>query len=218
MDSDIHRTQASKFLIEPLRYWLQENKVDAFVSGNSFVYYPSPTGKNVKPKRLGPDVYVVLGATPKVRSKWVVWEEQGRYPDLAIELLSPSTEVKDRGNKLVIYRDHWKVRDYFLFECDDGGLEGFHLVKSAYVSTRADEAGRHACRSLPLLLGVHQGWLRWYTSDGRLLLTDEERADLERDRADAERARADAERARADAERARADQLAARLKRLGFEN
>jgi len=203
MDSDIHRTQASKYLIEPLRRWLEDQGIEAFVSGNSFVYYPSPNPRVSKPKRLGPDVYVALGAAPKVRKKWVVWEEKGRYPDLAIELLSPSTEGKDRGDKLVIYRDQWKARDYFLFETDDGTLEGFHLVKSAYVATRADSDGRHPCQCFPLSLGVHEGWLRWYTREGELLATDEE---LHRQASQ-----------RAEQEHQRAERLAAKLRELGVE-
>lgn len=217
MDSDIHRTQASKYLIDPLRYWLEQNGIDAFVSGNSFVYYPPTRPGSDKPKRLGPDVYVVLGVPTRVRKKWVVWEEEGRYPDLAIELLSPSTEGKDRGDKLIIYRDQWKVRDYFLFETDDGGLEGFQLVKSGYVTTRGDRAGRHPCRCLPLLLGVHEGWLRWYTQDGELLLTDEERANLAERRADEQQQRADEQQQRADEQQQRAERLAARLKELGLD-
>nr|WP_322505530.1 hypothetical protein [Chroococcidiopsis cubana] len=35
------------------------------------------------------------------RQGWVVWEEDGRYPDVIVELLSPSTAKVDRGVKKI---------------------------------------------------------------------------------------------------------------------
>ncbi len=53
-------------------------------------------------------------------------------------------------------------------------------------------------------------WLRWWDSDGNLLLSGEERAEREQQRAEQERQRAERE-------RQRADRLAARLQELGID-
>jgi len=50
-----------------------------------------------------------------------------------------------------------------------------------------------------------QRWLRWWDSEGNLLLTGSERARLESLHAEQERQRTDAERQRADAQSQRAD-------------
>ena len=206
MDSDIHREQATSYLIDPLKRWLAASAIRAYVSGNSFVYYDPVDPKN---HVIGPDMYVVLGGEQRGQKKWVVWEEGGLTPSLAIELLSPSTEARDRGDKFLIYRDCLKTRDYFLFDSDHGRLEGFHLVNGAYVAAEFVTEGSSwiACRGLRLWLGVKDGWLRWYDPEtGSLVPTDLERAEQERQRAEQERLRADQERQRADQERLRADQ------------
>jgi hypothetical protein len=60
-------------------------------------------------------------------------------------------------------------------------------------------------------------WLRWWDSNGGLLLTGEERADTEKQRAEAEKQRADAEIQRADTEKQRADRLTAKLREMGID-
>jgi Uma2 family endonuclease len=236
MDSDIHREQASKYLIEPLRRWLVENRQSAFVSGNSFVYYDP---HDVKRGVSGPDVYVVWGGQQRGQSKWVVWEEGGLLPTLSIELLSPRTEANDRGKKFVLLRDQFKAPDYFLFDTDVGRLEGFHLVGGGYEVTlpvKDDVLGCQwlPCSGMPLWVGVYQNWLRWFDpAAGCLVWTDEElvartgklgqqKADDLRERAEAEHNRAEAERERAEAERQRADRAEAELrllkKKLGLKD
>lgn len=212
MDSEVHRETVSRFLIEPLKLWLEQHRVEAFVGGNSFVYFPAPQparmkSGHLKPLRLGPDFYVVLGGRAGGQTKWVVWEEENRYPSLIVELLSPSTEGHDRGKKFLIYRDQWKTQDYFLFDCDNLKLEGFQLKRGAYIATTPDSDGHHPAQTLPLKLGVHQGWLRWFDKSGQLVLTEGE----------LERKRADQAQERADQAQSKAEKLAARLRALGLD-
>jgi len=48
---------------------------------------------------------VVLNVDGKrERQGWVVWEEKGRYPDVIIELMSPSTAAMDTGVKKDIHQ------------------------------------------------------------------------------------------------------------------
>ncbi|MGB8703194.1 MAG: Uma2 family endonuclease, partial [Thermosynechococcaceae cyanobacterium] len=53
-------------------------------------------------------------------------------------------------------------------------------------------------------------WLRWWDSDGNLLLTGEERAEQEEQRTEQEKQRAEKE-------RQRADRLAAKLREMGVD-
>lgn len=205
MESDLHGTQSRVYLIEPLRHWLAATGQTAFVSGNSFVYYRQGESP------VGPDVYVVLGGVPRNQPSWVVWDEGDRFPDVVIELLSPSTEEEDRGRKFVLYRDEFRTRDYFLYSVEKQRLEGFRLQDGEYLPVHGGPGGRIPCTSLPLALGVHEGWLRWFTPEGELLLTGDEKARREGARAEEAHARAEEEHARAEEERRRADDLARRL-------
>jgi len=56
---------------------------------------------------------MVLGVPPRQRQGWVVWEEGGRYPDVIIELLSPSTAAIDRGVKKDLYEQVFRTPYYF---------------------------------------------------------------------------------------------------------
>ena len=46
----------------------------------------------------GPDFFAVQGVAKRERKSWVVWEE-GKGPDVVIELLSDSTAEKDKNEK-----------------------------------------------------------------------------------------------------------------------
>ena len=59
----------------------------------------------------GPDVFVVMDTDRHERKSWVVWEEDGRTPDVVIEIMSASTEKNDRGDKKRIYAK--LLRRYF---------------------------------------------------------------------------------------------------------
>ncbi|WP_414425792.1 Uma2 family endonuclease [Synechococcus sp. R70.1] len=86
MESWRHRCQMD-LLISTTQTWLQQ-RPDGFVGGNMFLYYSleQTRGRNFK----GPDYFVVLGVPKGERKSWVIWE-QGKGPDVVIELLSPST-------------------------------------------------------------------------------------------------------------------------------
>jgi len=68
-------------------------------------------------------------------------------------------------------------------------VRGFHLLGSLYVPVLPDKDGRLPCSSLPLKVGVHDGWVRWFDLDGDLLSTRSEAADR---RAEAAEQRAEA--------------------------
>ncbi|HEY9704449.1 MAG TPA: Uma2 family endonuclease, partial [Allocoleopsis sp.] len=88
MESNRHRI-AMNILIDSVNLALSDRQ-DFFAGGNMFIYYSSEQFKNEDFK--GPDFFVVLDTDgQKSRKSWTVWEENGRYPDVIIELMSPST-------------------------------------------------------------------------------------------------------------------------------
>ena len=75
------------------------------------------------------------GIPKKQRTNYLIWEE-GKAPDLVIELTSKSTKRKDQNTKWVLYRDVLRVVEYFLFDPTEDYLEpplqGFRLVDDDY--------------------------------------------------------------------------------------
>jgi Uma2 family endonuclease len=236
LESNRHRI-AMNVLIESLEQaW--SDRTDFFVGGNMFVYYSSAQVKN-KDFR-GPDFFVVLDVDGTIsRQGWVVWEEEGRYPDVIVELMSPSTAEVDITTKKDIYERTFKTREYYVFDpFDPGSLRGWGLngTQLRYKPLIPNEKGWLWCETLGFWLGTWEGtihrepavWLRFYDSAGNLVLLpneaaklkmeeEERRAEQEKLRAEQEKLRAEQERERAERERERSDRLAAQLRALGIE-
>jgi Uma2 family endonuclease len=227
METQRHKLQMD-LLVDPLSDWLsQEN---AFVGGNMFVYF-SPQQVKTHDYR-GPDVFVVLDVPRRERKSWVVWEE-GKAPDVVIELLSASTAEFDRQEKKTIYQNRLRVPEYFWFDpFNPENLAGFSLRDGVYEPIQLEDGGQLISRQLHLVLvrwagtfkGVETIWLRWATLEGELLPTGDERAEQAQQQAEQEHQRAEQERQRAEQERQRAEQerisrqrLAEKLRELGVD-
>jgi Uma2 family endonuclease len=161
--------------------WLWRDRNDYFAAGNLTVYY-SPHQRKSEDFR-GPDFFVVLGTERKPRKSWVVWEEDGKYPHVIIEVLSDSTATTDRGLKKQIYQDTFRTPDYFWFDPDSLEFEGFHLVDGQYEPLVPNPQGWRWSQQLQLFLGVQERQLRFFTPAGQLVLTPEEAAEAEAKRA-----------------------------------
>jgi Uma2 family endonuclease len=226
-----------------------------FCGGNMFIYYSVEQAKEIeeyveaetvarKPRYKGPDFFLVKDVDgTKPRESWVVWQEDGRYPDLVVEFISPSTRRKDVNENAKFYATVFRVPEYFWFDRYRGVLRGYRLSAGGYAPIRADRRGWLWSEVLGAYVGVWKGeyrgrvfpWLRLWDKDGNLVLTREERearervareqaeaqAQQERERAERERERAEQERAareqaeaQAQRERERAEQLQAELERL----
>ena len=206
----------------------EQGKTDFFTGANIFVYYSKDQAREVAQEEKkglqkrafrGPDVFWVGGVEPRDRQAWVAWEEGGRLPDVIVELLSPSTEYKDRTEKRNLYARTFRTAEYFLHHPLTGLLEGLRLSGLTYRPIRPDANGRLWSEQLGVFLGVWHGevegrkgeWVRLYHPDGSLVPTEAEAAEQ---RAEAERQRAEAERQRAEAECQRAEAAEAELARL----
>ncbi len=198
LESNRHRI-AMNVLIESIHRAYQ-GRNDYFAGGNMFVYYSTKQVQNRD--FLGPDFFVTLNVDgEKERQGWVVWEENGRYPDVIVELMSPSTIRQDLGKKKEIYQDIFRTRDYFVYDpFREDSLQGWHLDQNfVYQPIIPDHQGWLWCESLGLWLGTWRGtilketatWLRFYDEQGNLVLLNEELAQQEKQRAEQEKQRAD---------------------------
>ncbi|MFM6281241.1 MAG: Uma2 family endonuclease, partial [Dolichospermum sp.] len=122
METQRHKLQID-ILTDTIQPWLDQ-KTDGYVGGNMFVYYSLAQLKNQNFR--GPDFFVVLDVPKKERLSWVVWEE-GKPPDVVIELLSESTSKNDKTEKKLIYQNQMRVPEYFWFDpFNPEDFVGFH--------------------------------------------------------------------------------------------
>ncbi|MBD2385551.1 Uma2 family endonuclease [Cylindrospermum sp. FACHB-282] len=180
LESDLHRLQMT-LLIQCLE-WLWQNRHDFYASGNITIYY-SPRQLKSSDFR-GPDFFVVLGTERKPRKSWAVWEEDGKYPNVIIEVLSDSTAATDRNLKKQIYQDTFRTPEYFWFDPNNLEFAGFVLVAGKYQALETNPQGWLWSQQLELFLGVYKENLRLFTAEGELVPTPQEVAKQEKERAD----------------------------------
>lgn len=154
--------------------WFWKERDDYFATGNLTIYY-SPRQLKSEDFR-GPDFFVVLGTERRPRKSWVVWEEDGKYPNVIVELLSDSTAKTDRGLKKQIYQDTFRTPDYFWFDPNTLEFQGYHLLDGRYHELEPNEQGWLWSQQLELYLGIHSQQLRFFTPAGELVPTPEETA------------------------------------------
>ena len=159
--------------------WLWQDRNDYFAAANLTIYY-SPNQKKSEYFR-GPDFFVVLGTERRLdRKSWVVWGEGGKYPDVIVEILSPSTAKIDRGEKKQIYQDIFRTPDYFWFDPETLELQGFRLMEGQYQAIEPTDRGWLWSDLLGLFLGIYQQQLRYFNREGELIPTPAEVAKQER--------------------------------------
>ncbi len=155
--------------------WLWRDRDNYFCAGNLTIYY-SPNQKKSEYFR-GPDFFVVLDTiNNETRKSWVVWQENGKYPNVIVEILSDSTAKIDKEEKKQIYQDIFRTPDYFWFDPVTLEWEGFTLISGKYQAIQPNEQGWLYSEQLGLYLGVYEGRLRYFTPDGELVATPEESA------------------------------------------
>lgn len=163
---------------------------DTFVGANMFIYFSALRAKNRDYR--GPDVFFVNGNTDRHRPRegWVVWEEDGRYPDVIFELMSRRTWKEDLTTKKEIYEKNFKTAEYFCYDPRRERLQGWRLSRGKYKAIKPDDQGRLWSEQMGLWVGTIRAerhgatdtWVRLFDDDGNLAPTTGE----------AEKARADA--------------------------
>lgn len=170
LESDLHRQQID-LLIDCINWWWRERN-NFYASGNLTIYY-SPDQIKSRDFR-GPDFFVVLGTERKPRKSWVLWAEQGKYPNVIVEILSDSTAAIDRGLKKQLYQDTFRTPDYFWFDPNSLEFAGFHLVDGQYQPIEPNSEGWLWSQQLELYLGIQEQKLRLFTNEKQLMFTEAE--------------------------------------------
>ncbi|MGL5033689.1 MAG: Uma2 family endonuclease [Microcystaceae cyanobacterium] len=205
MESSLHYLQL--LLLVTCLDWHWRDRTDYFIGANLTIYFSRQQLKNRDFR--GPDFFLVKDVSNHPRPSWVVWEEDGQYPNLIIELLSDSTAKSDRGIKKQLYQDRFRTPEYFWFSPDDLEFQGYRLVGHQYIEIPFTTSGKCWSEELGLFLGVYNRELRYFTADEMLIPTPKEAAIQEQQRADSSELQASLE-------KQRADQLAAQLRSLGI--
>jgi Uma2 family endonuclease len=212
MENSLHADQV-RLLVTILQYYWQ-GREDYFIGDNLTIFYSLEQTK--KNEFRGPDFFVVKNTSNRPRNSWVVWEEN-KFPEVIIELLSPSTAAQDRGEKKEVYEQRFRTPEYFWFSPETGEFEGFRLQGNRYVAIQPNQQGWRWSQELDLFLGIHDGLLRYFTADGNLIPTPIDFGNEQARRAEAEAQRADTAIQRADTAIQRVEQLAAKLRALGID-
>lgn len=221
-ETDIHRNIMIE-IINTLEQYFRDER-DVYVSGNLLIYYEEGNPK----KSVAPDVFVVRGIERKMRRVYLLWEE-GKGPDLVIEVTSKKTRREDLRKKHKLYEEVLKVGEYILFDPTrdwlNPPLQGYRLVGGRYERMGMNECGRLESEVLGLEIGMEEvdGYLRlrfYEPESGERIYTAMERWEMEamarelaeeRVRQEAEARRLAEERAQLAEERARQEAEARRL-------
>src|SRR5476651_2178683 len=95
-ESDWHRL-AMNLLFELVGLHLK-GREDYFAGGNMFIYFDAKQARDRNFR--GPDFFFAWERPLNPpRRYWAVWDEGGKYPDVIIELSSPTTTDEDHGVK-----------------------------------------------------------------------------------------------------------------------
>jgi Uma2 family endonuclease len=173
-ETDLHRN-VMNLTIETLKMHFAGQQV--YVSGNILLYY-RPGNKR---RHVSPDVLLTRGLEPRDRDCYLLWEE-GRAPNVVIEVTSESTRDEDLEDKMEVYRDEVKVAEYFLFdprsEYLDPALQGYRLSRGRYEPI-APVGGRLPSEELGLQLESDGNRLRFYDPAGQCWLPTPQEAHRE---------------------------------------
>ena len=127
------------------------------LEGDMFIYYREGSLDSI-----APDVYVVLDHDLEGRRVYKLWEE-GKPPDFALEVISPSSEVHNAVTKRKLY-ERLGIGEYFLFQPDSGRpdprLIGYELEGRRYCRLPADADGAIRSTRLGVSLRVEGSKLR----------------------------------------------------------
>lgn len=199
-----------------------------FVGCNMFLYYRMDQLEETGFK--GPDLFIVKDVDgKKPRLSWKVWEEQGTFPNVIVEILSVSTEKQDLTEKKALYEQIFRTKEYICFAPEVRRLIGWRHNGMRYVPIPLNSSGWLFSEELGLWLGRWYGtflgqeatWPRWYTREGKLVLlpneAEHQQAEEARQQLVVERQQAEETRQQLVVERQRSERLAERLRALGIE-
>ena len=176
-EADVHWDQMVD-LIHALREWFRGDP-EVYVTGNLLMYYDEGDPK----ASVAPDVFMMRGVEDYQRRTYKLWEE-GKGPDLVIEVTSKSTKSEDLRRKKTLYAD-LGVREYFIFDPLSEWLTPtlvlHRLTRGEYVPVEAG-TDRVPSKVTGLEFGVVDSRLRMFDpATGAMLPTADEEAEARRE-------------------------------------
>ena len=196
----------SLLLTDSIRPWLDRRHPDGqyCIGQDSGIYWrmtdPPLNGAEA------PDWFYVPNVPPalegQMRRSYVLWQEL-IPPLIVLEFVSGNgEEERDKTpwkGKFWIYETVIRPAYYAIYEVKKKSVEVYRLVENHYELMEKNDRDRFFIDALGVELGIWNGtycnvelpWLRWWDSEGNLLLTGEERADRAQQQLDRERERAD---------------------------
>jgi Uma2 family endonuclease len=146
-----------------------------------------------------PDWFYVPNVPPllegKMRRSYVIWKEV-IAPLIAIEFVSgdgaeernrtsPFVEDGAKAGKFWVYEQAIRIPFYAIYEVEKAAIEVYELIGNQYQQCSPNSRKHYPIAPMGVELGIWQGrygnhtlpWLRWWDSEGKLLLTGEERAE-----------------------------------------
>ena len=137
MESSLHYMQL--LLLVTCLEWLWRDRNDYFIGANLTIYFSRQQLRNRDFR--GSDFFLVKQTQKRPRNAWVVWEEDGKYPNLIIKLLCTTTADTDRNLKKDLYQDRFHTPEYFWFSPETLEFAGFRLAGSQYQEIAPNEVG-----------------------------------------------------------------------------
>lgn len=107
-ETDAHR-DILVYLVTALQQYFA-NRPDVYVTGNLFIYYVRGQPR----LSVCPDVFVAFGSAKRRRETYQTWRD-GPFPQVVIEVSSPSTRTDDEVRKPRLYEEQG-VLEYYLFD------------------------------------------------------------------------------------------------------
>ncbi|NEP77316.1 MAG: Uma2 family endonuclease [Okeania sp. SIO3B3] len=180
MESSQHYMQL--MLLVSCLEWLWRDRNDYFIGASLSIFY---SRQQLKSRDFrGPDFFLVKQTQKQPRKSWVTWEEDGKYPNLIIELLSDSTARVDRNLKKELYQNIFRAPEYFWFDPETLEFMGFRRKQNRYEEIQPNNQGWRWSEELELYLGVDGEQLRYFTANGQRVPIPQEAAIQERERAE----------------------------------
>jgi Uma2 family endonuclease len=165
-----------------------------------------------------PDWFYVPGVPPLLKGKgrrsYVMWKEivvpliaiefvsgnGDEERDRTVPLVNDDAEPNQKAGKFWVYEQAIRIPFYAIYEVEKASVEVYELVANRYRQCQPNDRGHFPIPPMGVELGIWTGeyahqnlpWLRWWDSNGRLLLSGDERAEQECQRADAAQAELEA--------------------------
>jgi Uma2 family endonuclease len=180
----------------------------AFVAGDHLIYV-DPTDPT---ERQAPDVYVAFGRPRGHRGSYMVWDEEGVFPQVIFEVLAPSNTETEMLAKREFYFGHG-AEEYYEFDPEAGTWLGFVLNATTGLPEQLANMDGHVSRRLQMRFAFSPMELLVFRPDGSRFLSFQETCDL----ADEAQQRADEAQQRAKIVQAENDRLRELLRLAGID-